>query len=204
MKKTYLVATAILILSAAFSLSHAQQRFDAKLFAGLNLCQVDGDDDGSYNHPGLRTGVGTSFTLGENGSPWRMLVELAYAQKGSHINNSNGDIALQYVELPLMLSYSLADNRLRLAAGVAPAVLVGVRVTFGGTDSPEQAAKYKRMDWLPLTALVSYRFTDHLAAEARYQNSLLSVYDGAGPYRLWTSNHGAFNRLLTLGLAYQF
>ena len=203
MKKTLILALVVITLFSISNFATAQQ-FDAKVFAGLNLCQVDGDDDGSYNHPGLRAGVGTSFPLGDNRSPWRMVIELAYAQKGSHINSSDGEISLQYIEVPLMLSYNMADNRLLVAAGVAPAVLSGAKVTFGGAESPTQAAKYKRMDWLPLTLSVGYRFTDHLVAEARYQNSLLTVYNGAGPYRLWTSNHGAFNRLLSFGLAYQF
>lgn len=180
------------------------QRFDAKVFAGLNLCQVDGDDAGKYNHPGLRAGVGTSFALGDEDSPWRLVIENAYTQKGSRIEHYNGRIALQYIEVPVMLSYSLFDDRLRIAAGVAPAVLVGAKVTFDGIENPGKAERYKRMDWMPLTAELSYRFLEHLTAEVRYQNSLLSVYDGPGPYRIWTSNHGAFNRLLTLGLAYQF
>ena len=180
------------------------QRFDAKVFAGLNLCQVDGDDAGKYNHLGLRAGVGTSVALGDEDSPWRLMVDIAYSQKGSHIEHNNGNIALQYVELPVMLSYGFIDGRLRFAAGVAPAVLVGAKVTFNKLEDPSRAAKYRRMDWMPLTASLSFSITDHFVVEARYQNSLLSVYDGPGPYRIWTSNHGAFNRLLSFGAAYVF
>ena len=203
MKKTLTVALVVMLQCMVYTTAQAQ-RFDTRVMAGLNLSQIDGDDAGNYNHPGLRAGVGTSFALGEEDSPWRMVVELAYSQKGSTIQHTNGRISLQYVEVPLMLSYNLIDNRLRLAAGVAPAVLVGATVTFNEIEDPAQAARYKRMDWMPLTAAVSYRFAGHLCVEARYQNSLLTVYDGSGPYRIWTSNHGAFNRLLTLGLAYQF
>jgi hypothetical protein len=203
MKKILWILLVFIFQLSAFNSVWAQ-RFDAKLFVGLNLCQVDGDDAGKFNHPGLRAGVGSSFALGESESPWRFVVELAYAQKGSHIEHNNGEISLQYVEVPLMLSYNLIEGRLRFAAGVAPAVLVGAKVTFNNVDDPAQAANYKRMDWMPFTAEVSYRFTNHFVAEARYQNSLLSVYDGPGPYRIWTSNHGAFNRLLSVGIAYQF
>jgi hypothetical protein len=183
----------------------AQGRFDAKVFAGLNMCQIDGDGAGSYSHPGLRAGVGTSFVLGSDlQSPWRLEVELAYTQKGSRIQHNDGNISLQYVEMPVMLLYSMLENRLRIAAGVAPAVLVGAKVTFYGAEDPGQAAKYKRMDWMPLTLAVGYRFTEHIGAEIRYQNSLLSDSDGAGAYRIWRSNHGEFNRLVTLGVAYQF
>lgn len=203
MKKTLIV---FLLFSFYFSLFNSvwAQRFDAKLFAGLNLCQVDGDDAGKFNHPGLRAGVGSSFALGESESPWRLMIDIAYSQKGSHIEHNNGNIALQYVELPVMLSYGFLDDRLRVAAGVAPAVLVGAKVSFNKVEDPSQAAKYRRMDWLPLTASLAFKITDHFGVEARYQNSLLSVYDGPGPYRIWTSNHGAFNRLLTFGVAYVF
>ena len=203
MKRILLLVLIFIFQFSILNLCHAQ-RFDAKVFAGLNLCQVDGDDAGRYSHPGLRAGVGTSAALGDEESPWRLVVELAYSQKGSTIPHNNGRINLQYVEVPLMLSYGLFGDRLRLAAGVSPAVLVGAKVTFDRIDDPAQAKKYRRMDWLPLTAAVAYCFTDHLSVEARYQNSLLSVYDGSGPYRIWTSNHGAFNRLLSFGLAYRF
>ena len=196
----------LIVLLVLFEIiASAQNRFDAKVFVGLNMCQIDGDDAGSYSHPGLRAGVGTSFLLGDDvQSPWRVEVELAYTQKGSRIQHNDGNISLQYVEVPVMLSYCMLENRLRIAAGVAPAVLVGARVTFDGIEDPAHATKYKRMDWMPLTMAVGYRFTEHVMAEARYQNSLLSDFDGAGTYRIWTSNHGAFNRLVTIGVAYQF
>ena len=77
----------------------AQQRFDATIMAGVNMCQIDGDDAGSYNHVGLRAGVGTSFPLSTDAeSPWRMAVELAYTQKGARFDSGAGHTALQYVE----------------------------------------------------------------------------------------------------------
>lgn len=183
----------------------AQGRFDAAVFAGVNLCQIDGDGAGSYNHPGLRAGVGTSVALSQS-APLRLVVELAYAQKGSHIGSTDGEIALQYVEMPVMLAYELMDSRLRFSAGVAPAVLVGANVTFGGVTDPNHSANYNRFDALPLTAALRYRFADHLCLEARYQNSMLSVTreNGSGTYRIFRSNIGSFNRLLTFGLAWQF
>lgn len=204
MKKNFALA---LIIAAATSTIVAQNRFDASIFAALNVCQVDGDGAGRYNHPGLRAGIGTSFALGDDlRSPWRMVVELAYTQKGSHIDQYDGDIALQYVEIPLMLAYDLMDSRLRLSAGVAPAVLVGSKVTFGGTVDQNHSSNYRRIDGLPLTAAIRYRFTDHLCLECRYQNSMLSATssNGSGTYRIFRSNIGSFNRLLSFGLAWQF
>lgn len=205
MKKVYILLFAALLAAGAAT---AQNRFDASIFGGVNLNQIDGDESGGYGQMGLRAGVGTSFALGEDArSPWRMVVELAFAQKGAAIHNDALDrsITLNYVELPLMMSYTLLGNKLRLAAGVAPAVQVGARVVDNnGNRNGEQEAKYTRFDWLPFTASVRYLITYNLALEARYQTSLLSIYDhpSSGTYRLWRDNKGAFNRTVSIGLSY--
>ena len=202
-----------IILAIAFTglmaAAMGQGRFDVHISAGLNMSQIDGDGAGRYNHLGMRAGVGTSFTLGnDTDSPWRMVVELAFAQKGSIAGDETfkRDISLSYVEMPLMMSYNFMDGHLRVAAGVAPAVLVGATVTDDGTDNQPLADTYKTVDLLPLTASVRYLLTDHLGIEGRYENSMLSVSDkqGSGTYRIFRDNKGTFNRLITIGLTYKF
>ena len=209
MKRHSTIRVTILALSLAIACGAAAQRFDGAVMAGMNMCQIDGDGAGRYNHLGLRAGVGTSFTLGSDiDSPWRMVVELAFTQKGSVTGDEtfNRDISLSYVELPLMMSYNLIEGRLRLALGIAPAVLVGARVTDDGADNQPLADTYKAVDLLPLTAAVRYLFTDHLGIEGRYENSMLSVSDnqGSGTYRIVRDNKGTFSRLITIGLTYKF
>ncbi len=188
----------------------AQRRFDASASFGANFSQIDGDGAGSYSHLGLRGGLGTSFYFGwDERTPWRMVVELAFTQKGSNINNDFLDrtITLNYVEMPLMMSYTMLDGALRLAAGVAPAILVGARVSDGdGERNAAQEDNYRRFDWCPLTLSARYLFSYSIAAEVRFQTSMLSVVDQAasGTYRLFRDNRGAFNRTLTFGLAYCF
>ncbi len=208
MKKTLFYA--VLIFNFQFSIfnsAQAQGRFDATAFAGLNMSQIDGDGAGSYNHPGLRAGVGTSFTLGNDvKSPWRMVVELAFTNKGSHIEDLDRKLSASYIELPVMISYNLLDNRIRIAAGVAPAVLVGSKVTnYGAEDVPSQE-NFTAFDWLPLTFSLRYRFADHLGIEARYQNSFLSITkeNGSGTYRIFKDNKGCFSRLVSFCLTYTF
>lgn len=204
MKKIYILVAATLLLAGA---AQAQNRFDASVFGGLTFNQIDGDDAGGYMNWGLRGGVGTSFTLGEDArSPWRMVVELAYSQKGSYINSTNGEISLQYVELPLLLSYNSMEGRLRIAAGVAPAVKVGTYVAFYKEESPNHEALYRSFDALPATVSVSYMLSRHIGIEGRWQTSLLSITDGtsSGIYRIFRSNKGTFNRLLTASLIYRF
>lgn len=204
--KHYIIA--IFAVTLLFpTIVQAQGRFDAYAMAGLNMGQIDGDGAGSYNHPGLRAGVGTSFAIDDDSdSPWRMVIELAFTQKGSFVKQYNRTLSAGYVEIPLMLSYNLMDNRLRLAAGVAPAILVQAKVENGGELDRPSTENFKRMDWLPVTCELRYRFTDHLGIDLRWQNSMLSVTkeNSSGTYRIFRSNKGAFNRLVTFGLTYQF
>ncbi len=208
-KQTKYFLVALLIASAACTTASAQQRFDASVFAGLNFSQIDGDGDGSYNRMGLRGGVGTSFFFGwDERTPWRMVVELAFTQKGStvDVNGWERRIGLNYVEMPVMMSYTLLNKRLRLGVGVAPAVLVGASVLDNGVDNPTQEANYKRFDWLPVLFSARYLFTDNLAIDVRFSTSMLSITEqnATGTYRIFQDNIGAFNRNISLGLAYCF
>lgn len=204
--KRHLLLIALLALATAVM---AQGRFDAAISAGMNMSQIDGDGAGRYSHVGLRAGIGTSFSLSrDTESPWRMVVELAFAQKGSEVNRSDfrRSINLSYVEVPLMLSYNTMNNRLRLAAGVAPAVLVRAAVNDDGIENTALQDNYRKTDLLPLTATARYRFTDHLCLEGRYESSMLSISkeEGQGTYRILRSNKGTFSRVITIGLAWQF
>ena len=134
--RLYLLAI-ISFFSFQFSISHAQGRFDATVYAGANFCQLDGDQAGSYSHVGLRAGIGTSFALSADvDGPWRMVVELAFTNKGSYNKDFNTTLSVSYIEIPLLLSYNAMQNRLRIAAGVAPAVKVSESFTDGARASP--------------------------------------------------------------------
>lgn len=198
MKRSIILAFLALALAAT-----AQGRFDASIFAGLNMAQIDGDDAGRYNHPGLRAGIGTSIDLG---TAWRPVIELAYTQKGSYVSQYDRRLSANYVEIAAMMSYNCFDDRLRLAAGVAPAVLVGAKVTDSGVIDRLSSDNFCKVDWIPVTFAARYRLTDHLCLDVRWQNSMLSVTkeNGSGTYRIFRSNIGAFNRLVTFGLAWQF
>ncbi|MGX8713752.1 MAG: porin family protein [bacterium] len=200
----------VLLFTFHFSVftSQAQNRFDATVFAGLNMCQIDGDQSDGYGHLGLRAGVGTSFALGKDlSSPWRMVVELAFTNKGSHIKQFDRTISLSYIELPVMISYNAMENRLRLAAGVAPAVKVKEKITMGSNAEIGFIDNdFASIDWLPLTFSVRYLITDHFGFEARYQYSTLTVANknSSGTYFLFRSNKGSFHNLVSFALTYSF
>lgn len=207
MKRTLFIVSFFSIFFLQSSISKAQGRFDATLFAGLNMGQVDGDGAGNYNHPGLHAGIGTSFSLSKDlHSPWRMVVELAFTNKGSHIEEFDRILSASYIELPIMISYNTMEERLRLAVGVAPSVLIDSEVTnFGAEDVPSQE-NFTAVDWLPLTFCARYRFGSHLGIEVRFQYSALSITkeNGSGTYFLFRSNKGAFHNIVSAGLTYTF
>ena len=203
MRKTVIIIAATLLATLATGNLAAQNRFDASVFAGLNMGQIDGDGAGHYNNPGLRAGVGTSWDIGGG---WRPVVELAYTQKGSFVGEYNRRLRAAYVELAAMMSYNFWDERVRLAAGVAPGVMVHAKVTNGDAIDQPSTDNFATGDWLPVTLSARYLAGRHLGLEVRWQYSMLSVTkeNGSGTYRIFRSNKGAFHRLVTFGITYTF
>ncbi len=195
-------------LSAQHRGKNSNRQFDLEMRAGANFCQIDGDESGNFNKIGFHASVGTSFPLSDD-DRWRFVVELGLTQKGSRIDNNNIDrhISLTYVEVPLMVAYDFMERQqLRIAAGVAPAILAKSNVKTDGSHDQLQSDNYKRLDLLPLCISLRYRFTDTFGFDIRLYNSLLNIANenGTGTYRIFRSNKGQFNRLIQAGLTLNF
>ena len=192
------IFTLLALLLATIGTASAQHRkssqgrqFDLELRGGINFCQIDGDASGSYNKLGFHGAVNTSFPINDDGR-WSSL---------------DRHISLTYVEIPLMIAYDLLDSRqLRLAAGIAPAILAKANVTTDNIHDNLQSENYKTLDVLPICASIRYRLTEHLGIDVRYYNSMLNIAkeNGSGTYRIFRSNKGQFSRLLQAGLTVSF
>lgn len=115
---------------------HAQQQFRAGIILGMNAAQIDGDDVGGYNKPGVTGGlrVGTALK-----GKLDMSLEFLYSQRGSfnkygspRCNNGSLKIGLQYVELPVTLSIKewLDEEgfyKIHASAGVSYGRLISAR-----------------------------------------------------------------------------
>lgn len=214
MKRLVTLLFLFLVLSAVNDMQ-AQRRgksrssgFDYQLRGGLNFCQIDGDASGNYNKVGFHAGVGTSMPLSDN-DRLRLCVEIGLTQKGSRIANSHIDrnISLLYVEVPIMAAYDFLDSRkLRVAAGVAPAILAKAKVTTDKSFDRLQSENYKRFDALPVVASIRYCLTDNFGVDLRYYNSILNIAkeNGSGVYRIFRDNKGQFNRLIQAGITLSF
>ena len=81
MKRLLFVAVAFSFFLFPFSNPlRAQERFDVSVMGGLNFCQIDGDDAGSYSHLGLRAGVGTSFFFGWDAALYSIIFQYVSTQ----------------------------------------------------------------------------------------------------------------------------
>lgn len=200
-----LIAAATVLLGGLAA--SAQGRFDASLWAGLNMCQIDGDNSAKYTHLGGHGGVQTSFALGKDEeSDWRMIVELGVTQKGANKNNTSVKTDLLYVEIPIMVSYGFFDGKLRLGAGWAPAILARAKVTDAGVRDEVNEKGYRRMDWVPLCVDLTYFFAQHWGLNFRFNASMVSDMENpaSGTYRISRKNKGVFNNFLSLNVGYRF
>ena len=172
-KKTILLAVALLLLLPS---AYAQKKkksnareFDFELRGGFNFCQIDGDGSGNYNKLGFHGAVNTSLPLSDDGK-WRFVVEIGLSQKGSHITRSdmNRVISLLYVEVPLLIAYDFTEQgKLRIGAGLAPAILAHSKVTTNKVYDADQSKNYKRMDALPVCISARYRVNEHIGFDLR-------------------------------------
>lgn len=197
------ILTLLMLISCTTAFA---QRFDAALWGGINACQIDGDQSGNYNHFGIHAAINTTFSINsDEDSPLRLMVELGFAQKGAYEPNAGRKVNLNYIELPLMLTYRLGES-FRLGAGIAPGLLVSSHAYYpNGEEDLPTSNNYRKLDALPIVADLTYRH-NHLLFSVRYENSMLpvSIEAASGTYRIFRSNMGQFSRLLTAGIGYQF
>lgn len=143
--KRFLLLT---VMTLAFVTTVSSQEFFGGLILGGTISQVDGDARGGYHKMGV---VGGAFAGLELSEDLDIQMELKYIQKGSLSNDVENNpafdpylIKLDYVDLPIILSYNLNkvninDVNLRwmkLEAGLSLDVLVNARQEIQGIVVP--------------------------------------------------------------------
>lgn len=180
------------------------QNFGGGVFAGMSASQINGDDLGGYNKPGLNIGAFTYIPAGENS---RLQMELAFLQKGSRepaSDTSNFYLArLNYVEIPLLYVYRLGEFSFEL--GPALDILATNHIENNGIEEPEDDSF--RTFSLAGIAGVSWHFSEKMHVNFRTNNSITRVRisdpDLSGdPSRL--GSWGWRNVILSFGLYYDF
>ena len=206
MKK--LIIIALFIIPAVLS----AQRFNGGVLAGICASQVDGDTYAGFDKVGLQGGVfvNTKFT-----KAWGAQMEIKYNAKGARKKTSKEDpekysLTLHYIDLPLMINYTVQD-RFIIDAGFVPGYLFAKHGEQGEFKIPdEDISAFKKVDLSWLLGL-NYKITDNFIASIRYSYSIFSIRDYENVdanygiiARIFGYTNGDYNNFLTRGIYYQF
>lgn len=119
--------------------------FKGLFFAGLNACQVDGDDAAGYNYLGAHLGVGAMVKFHKHMS---VSMEILYNMKGAQrrlFNNNSADSTFRlvhdYVQVPIL--FNVHDKRIVIfSAGISLGYMVRYQQMINGKDytNPDASA----------------------------------------------------------------
>ncbi len=152
--------------------------------AGLNVSTfMNNEVDDGKSRVGLTGGL---FARSQPDAHTGAQVELLYTAKGkrNHYEAFSGlidqdvDFRLDYLELPVMVSFRLADGLIDLHAGVYAAYLIGAHVsTSGDLGSPDIEADREDFQAFDagLAAGVAVNFMRALQLGVRYEHGLMGV-----------------------------
>jgi hypothetical protein len=185
-------AKIISLLLCVFSLFplHAQH-FKGGVVAGINGCQVDGDNHAGYNKLGLMAGAFVAYPLSEN---FDLQMELKYMGKGAKKKTTAIDLSqykssLNYIDIPVLL-------RLNTRIKIGWEMGLSFNYLFSSSEEdengdlpPEGSMDFKPFELSYLIG-VKYDLTTKWSAGLRYSYSLLSI----------VNDSKAYNNLFSLGL----
>jgi len=192
----------LLVFSLLAALSHGQ-RFHGGAMGGLAATQLDGDNLGGYNKPGLRVGGWVNTHIQPNTI---LQLELEYIQKGSKIsenelkNQRYYHSRLNYIQVPLVVKTSLL-TRLKGEAGMAGSYLTKSLEDKDGGGFIEAEPEFTQFEFSGLVGL-SYQLSENLAANVRFNYSLLPVREHPGDQVYWL-NRGQYNNVMLFSLYYR-
>lgn len=189
----------------------SSQRFRGGPILGMNFSQVDGDADAGVHKIGLQAGLGSYISLSQQ---FGIQLDILYSQKGSRYGRELSSIAgpylmvyklkLDYIEMPLALQFYL-DQDIHIGAGVAYSRLISSeeswRSLYGWTTISAEDNPFEQNVW-EYFASASYRLTDRIRAELRYQRSATPVRNREHVYQNFSNGRNQLNNFLSLRLGY--
>lgn len=230
MKKILFILAFLLTLGMTHT-AYSQWIYGA-LSAGMNLSQVDGDEEYGYKKVGFNGGPSVIIPLGPKKN-WSATMELLFSMKGSRqkseypaytdsipvdsVNYYDGyKLNLDYVEIPLLVHYT--DKKIIAAgAGFSYGQRVGYKELEDHNDAVndppdgwrtmDSASTYKNFD-LSVLADVKIRLWKRLWLNGRFSYSLIPIRERvfsvpATPVdKTWERKQ--YNNVITIRLTYVF
>ncbi|GAA6767202.1 porin family protein [Flavobacterium johnsoniae] len=167
MKKIILAAVAVMV----FGFANAQKtRFGVK--GGLNISTVVGGDvDDTKALVGFHVGGFAEIHVVQR---FFVQPELLYSAQGTKVDvpfGSDGDIKLNYLNIPVLAKYYIVDNKFSVEAGPQLGILLSAKAE--GNDIKD----YTRSADLGFNLGAGYNFTDNLSVGLRYTIGLSPLSD---------------------------
>jgi hypothetical protein len=193
--------------------------------AGMNLSQVDGDEEYGYKKVGFTGGPSVIKPLGKNRN-WSLTMELLFSMKGSReksqypandtvvdtVNYYDGyKLNLDYVEIPLMVHYT--DKKI-IAGGVG--FSYGQRVGYKELEDHNKSSGWQTMNAdtaysnfdLSVIADLKIRIWKRLWLNGRFSYSMLPirtrVYSVPATPTDVTWTRKQYNNVISIRLTYVF
>lgn len=179
-----------LSLSAVHSVN--AQEFKPVFTIGVNGSQIDGDKLSGYDKGGLYAGAGVVYRA--NKRPWELEFNIAYSQKGARSSRDDNFFLLyrlNYVSMPLLISYVSTKSHVRAQAGIGTGLLVGQYFDDNGFVTRQFASPVKSLDHT-LIAGLEVPISPSLGFNIRFNYSIIAVVE----------RPAFFNNYLTFGLRY--
>lgn len=186
--------------------------FRGGLILGLNFSQVDGDTDGGVHKVGMHVGAGSYVSLSERIG---MQLDILFSQKGSRFGREYYDpgsgqylsvykMKLNYVELPLSLQYYCTPY-IHFGAGISFNRLLSSEESWntlsGWRIFDPEVFRFEPNSWDGFLS-ASYRLTEALRVEVRYQRSITPIRYGRFVPEQFSSAPTQQNNMIVLRLGY--
>lgn len=176
--------------------------------AGMNICQVDGDQEAGYKKVGAYVGVGTLVKFHKNFS---VSLEMVYSMRGAkpHYNTlttnarNQFDISYDYLDIPLSLN--VHDKKfVMFGVGLSLGAMMRYKETSPfGNPAPDTLSLYtsyqtpRKFD-LAFQTGFSFLIKRVIGVGVKFQYSLLSLRPSYGVSKI----KGQYNNLFTFRLTY--
>jgi len=198
MKKALCILIFLLITMITYG-----QRFHGGPMTGFVVSQVDGDNLGGYNKPGIKAGGWVNTHISEL---TMLQLEIQYIQKGSKISENelkSGEYyhsRLNYLQVSFLGKYELMP-KLHGEAGVAGGYLFNALEDYDGYGFVEPREAFNNYE-LSLLIGINYQFNDHFTGNIRFNYSALPIREHPGG-QVYFIDRGQYNNALSFSVYYR-
>lgn len=193
------ILTVLLVATRSYV---SAQQFNAGLFGGMHISQVQGDTYAGFNKLGFNAGMYVNRLI-DNNFYWQ--AEIKYGTRGVYegpTDNSQSLYRSSYhiLELPLSVNY-LFEEKIQVELGTSPELLISTLFWDEGGLMDKSTYPDNRRFGLSVFAGLGYWISDRMMAGLRYINSAVPFRDPEE----WNNPQyrGYFHNVISLSLAYR-